>query len=152
LKNSETNTRVPIFAIGLSLYETLPGLTAEQIGNQVVKTQWLGPETRRSIVGKRVLIVDEVDDSRKTLQYALSELQKDVEEARQLLPEDERGGTKTQFAVFVVHNKLKPKLGSLPEDVSYFMGGEVEDLWLDYPWEATDIEEHDRLAMAQQGA
>ncbi|KAI0285846.1 PRTase-like protein [Russula aff. rugulosa BPL654] len=152
LKNPETDTRVPIFSIGLSLYESIPGLTAEQIGSQVVKTQWLGPETRRSIVGKRVLVVDEVDDSRTTLQYALSELQKDVEEARQLLPEDKREGSKTQFAVFVVHNKLKPKLGSIPEDVSYFVGEEVEDLWLDYPWEASDIEEHDRLVLAQEDA
>ena len=56
--------------------------------------------------------------SRILVRYALSELQKDVEEARQLLPEDKREGSKTQFAIFVVHNKLKPKVGSLPEDVS----------------------------------
>ncbi|KAF8479790.1 PRTase-like protein [Russula ochroleuca] len=149
LKNPDTRGSVPIFAIGLSLYESIPGSTAEQIGRQVIRTQWLGPEARQNIVGKRVLIVDEVDDSRSTLQYALSELRKDVEEAIQLLPEDERGGPKTQFGIFVVHNKLKPKLGTLPADVSYFVGEEVGDLWLDYPWEAADIEEHDRLAQAQ---
>ncbi|KAI0255863.1 PRTase-like protein [Lactifluus subvellereus] len=149
LKNPTTHGSVPIFAICLSLYEEVPGVTAEQIGSQVIRTQWLGPEI---LVGKRVLIVDEVDDSRTTLQYAISELQKDVEKAAQLLPEHEREGAKTQFAVFVVHNKLKPKLGSLPADVSYYVGEEVEDLWLDYPWEATDIEEHDRLALAQKEA
>jgi uncharacterized protein len=52
------------------------------------------------------------------VRYALSELRKDVEEAVQLLPEDEREHPKTQFGVFVVHNKLKPKLGTLPADVS----------------------------------
>jgi hypothetical protein len=49
--------------------------------------------------------------------YAISELQKDVENEVQVLPESEREGLKTQFAVFVVHNKLKPKLGSLSADV-----------------------------------
>ncbi|KAH0836645.1 hypothetical protein J3R83DRAFT_8364 [Lanmaoa asiatica] len=89
---------------------------------------------------------DEVDDSRKTLQYALSELRKDVEKELQALPEPEREANRTEFAVFVVHNKLKPKLGKLPPDVPYFVGAEMGDVWLDYPWEATDIEEHDRLA------
>jgi hypothetical protein len=32
---------IPIHAIGLSLYEALPGTTAEQIGNEVIRTQWL---------------------------------------------------------------------------------------------------------------
>lgn len=30
-----------IQAIGLSLYEPLPGTTAEQLGNEVIRTQWL---------------------------------------------------------------------------------------------------------------
>lgn len=51
------------------------------------------------------------------LRYAISELQKDVENAVQLLPESEREGLKTQFAIFVVHNKLKPKVGTLSADV-----------------------------------
>lgn len=41
LKNPDTRSSVPIFAIGLSLYESVPGLTSEQIGSQVVRTQWL---------------------------------------------------------------------------------------------------------------
>jgi len=151
LKHPKTRGSVPIFAIGLSLYESVAGIEAEQIGNQVIRTQWLA-EPGQILLGKRVLIVDEVDDTRTTLQYAISELQKDVDEAVQLLPESEREGSKPQFAVFAVHNKLKPKHGSLPADVPYFAGEEVGDLWLDYPWEATDIEEHDRLALAQKTA
>jgi hypoxanthine phosphoribosyltransferase len=57
---------IPIQAIGLSLYESLPGTTAEQLGQQVVRTQWLGPS--KDLLGRRALIVDEVDDSRTTLQ------------------------------------------------------------------------------------
>ncbi|KAI0072689.1 PRTase-like protein [Panus rudis PR-1116 ss-1] len=152
LKNPATKRNIPIHAIGLSLYESLPGTTAEQIGNQVIRTQWLGPESNNILLGKRVLIVDEVDDSRKTLHYAVSELQKDVEKAIAALPEGEREAAKTQFGVFVVHNKLKEKLASLPSNVPYFAGAEVADLWLDYPWEASDIDEHDRLAAEEKAA
>lgn len=41
LKDPETKRNIPIFAIGLSLYESLPGTTAEQVGNEVIRTQWL---------------------------------------------------------------------------------------------------------------
>ncbi|CCM02438.1 uncharacterized protein FIBRA_04537 [Fibroporia radiculosa] len=150
LKNNVTKRNIPIHAIGLSLYESLPGTTAEQIGNEVVRTQWLGPESGKFLLGRRALIVDEVDDSRKTLHYAVAELQKDVERELEALPEAERGTNRTQFAVFVVHNKLKPKLGELPPQIPYYVGAEVEDVWLDYPWEAVDIEEHDRLALAER--
>ncbi|TFK51729.1 PRTase-like protein [Heliocybe sulcata] len=119
LKDASTKRNIPIYAIGLSLYESLPGTTAEQIGAQVVRTQWLGPETQRILLGRRALIVDEVDDSRKTLHYAVSELQKDVQRELEGLPQSEREAlaAKTEFAVFVVHNKLKPKLGELPSNV-----------------------------------
>ncbi|KAF8845149.1 PRTase-like protein [Paxillus ammoniavirescens] len=146
LKDVSTKRNIPIQAIGLSLYESLPGTTAEQLGSEVIRTQWLGPEPGKTLLGRRALIVDEVDDSRKTLQYALSELEKDVELELQALPESEREANRTVFAIFVVHNKLKPKLGKLPLSIPYFAGAEVGDVWLDYPWEAVDIEEHDRLA------
>ncbi|KAI0323827.1 PRTase-like protein [Cubamyces sp. BRFM 1775] len=146
LKSPERKGNIPIHAIGLSLYESLPGMTAEQIGAEVIRTQWLGPESGKILLGRRALIVDEVDDSRKTLHYAVTELKKDVERELAQLPEAEREAKRTQFAVFVVHNKLKPKLAELPADMPYYAGDEIEDVWLDYPWEAQDIEEHDRLA------
>ncbi|KAN0137181.1 Phosphoribosyltransferase-like protein [Lactarius tabidus] len=154
LKRPDAHKNVPIYAICLSLYEPVPGVTNEQIGSEVIRTQWLGSDAGEILVGKRVLIVDEVDDTRKTLQYAVSELQKDAENGVQLLPHQERedAKTKTKFAVFVVHNKLKPKLGSLPGNIPYYAGEEVSDVWLDYPWEVADIEEHDRLAAAQKKA
>jgi len=80
---------------------------------------------------------DEVDDTRKTLsfvnlgktclihqlmvfsrRYALLELQKDVHEELLKQPEAERGAllAATKFAIFVVHNKKKPKLAEIPAD------------------------------------
>ncbi|KZP11494.1 PRTase-like protein [Athelia psychrophila] len=152
LKDASTKKNIPIHAIGLSLYENLPGTTAEQIGNEVIRTQWLGPDSGKTMLGRRVLIVDEVDDSRKTLGYALSELQKDVESELLNFPASERDALRTQFAIFVVHNKLKPKLAQLPATVPYYAGAEIPDLWLDYPWEAIDIQEHDRLAAADKAS
>jgi len=145
LKDPSTKKNIPIQAIGLSLYEALPTTTAEQIGNEVVRTQWLGGDSR-ILLGRRVLIVDEVDDSRMTLQYAVSELQADVDKLVAALPESEREANKTKFAIFVVHNKLKPKAGILPKDMPYFAGEEIEDVWFDYPWEQKDIYAHDALA------
>ena len=52
-----------------------------------------------NLVGKNILIVDEVDDTRTTLEYAVRELQKDVEAARRSMG----GGAETRFSVFVLH-------------------------------------------------
>ncbi|KAH6916231.1 hypothetical protein BKA70DRAFT_1255083 [Coprinopsis sp. MPI-PUGE-AT-0042] len=137
-----------IQAIGLSLYEPVEGTSVEALGHEVIRTQWLGPEAGKMLVGRRNLIVDEVDDTRKTLAYALSELKKDVEAHLATFPPEDRDALRasTSFGIFVVHNKLKPKLAEIDKDTPYFSGDDVEDVWLDYPWEAVDIEAHDLLA------
>lgn len=53
-----------------------------------------------NLVGKNVLIVDEVDDTRTTLEYAVRELEKDVEAAGERVGWQ---GEKTRFSVFVLH-------------------------------------------------
>jgi len=47
----------------------------------------------------------------------LAELQKDVNAELQKLPEAEREKNRPEFAVFVVHNKLKEKVGKLPDTI-----------------------------------
>ncbi|OAP57306.1 hypothetical protein AYL99_08044 [Fonsecaea erecta] len=140
---------IPIQAIGLSLYEQLSGSDpVEAPGTKVTRTQWLDLSSleMKNLIGKSVLIVDEVDDTRTTLEYAVKELEKDVELARQ-----QQGRTeKTKFSIFVLHNKDKEKKGHLPEDMlnenRYLAAVTVPDVWICYPWEATDIDEHDQLA------
>lgn len=61
--------------------------------------------------------------------YAITELQKDVETELLGLPEEEREAQRTKFAVFVVHNKLKPKVKELPPGIPYYAGAEVDDIW-----------------------
>ncbi|KAI9699517.1 MAG: hypoxanthine-guanine phosphoribosyltransferase [Bogoriella megaspora] len=142
---------IPIQAIGLSLYEQLStssgnnGATdpdIEEPGTKVTRTQWLDLSSLEmaNLIGKNVLIVDEVDDTRTTLEYAVRELQKDVEAAAQKAG---RGveGLKTRFSIFVLHNKDKVKRGHLPEDMvsegRYLAARTVGDVWICYPWEAT---------------
>jgi len=141
---------IPIQAIGLSLYEKLSGDgPEEEPGTKVTRTQWLDFSALKNteLVGKNILIVDEVDDTRTTLQYAVQELSKDVEaEAKKL----GREGEKTNFFIFVLHNKDKPKRGMLPKEMieegRYLAANTIGDVWCCYPWEATDIDEHDRLS------
>jgi hypoxanthine phosphoribosyltransferase len=50
-------------------------------------------------------------------------------------------------------NKNKEKKGRLPEDMlnenRYLAARTVGDVWICYPWEATDIDEHDEMAGKQ---
>ncbi|KAM0755525.1 PRTase-like protein [Meredithblackwellia eburnea MCA 4105] len=157
---SDSKRNIPIQAIGLSLYEELGdfnGLSGlaneEKIGKEVVRTQWLDFSTlgNKPLLGRRILIVDEVDDSRTTLGYAVTELRKDIDAQLSKIPAEKRAELpKTELAIFVVHNKLKEKRGSIPEDVQYFSGADIEDRWVDYPWEQQDILLHDEIAAKQK--
>ncbi|KAL7416910.1 hypothetical protein BDY24DRAFT_378680 [Mrakia frigida] len=155
LKSPTRKANIPIQAIGLSLYEALPSSVEETIGTEVIRTQWLDFSTLGhaggiGLLGKRILIVDEVDDSRKTLSYAVTELLKDIEKlTAELSPEEAATHPPTQIAVFVVHNKLIPKLGELPANVAYFSGEDIGPVWVEYPWESPDIQQHDQLAFGE---
>lgn len=151
LKESARN--IPIQAIGLSLYEQMGAATQETIGKEVVRTQWIDfgnlSQHLDTLVGKNIIIVDEVDDTRTTLHYAVSELQRDVAAVEKELGRPE----KTTFSVFVLHNKQKQKRAELPQDMfdsgRYIVGQDVGDVWIAYPWDAQDIDEHTERAKAQ---
>jgi hypoxanthine phosphoribosyltransferase len=94
---------IPIQAIGLSLYEQLgTDPEVETPGTKVTRTQWLDLSSLEmaNLIGKSVLIVDEVDDTRTTLEYAVKELQKDVAAATAKLG---RQDEETIFSIFVLH-------------------------------------------------
>lgn len=116
----------PILTVGLSYYDH-----DNQPTGIPRKIQWID-EVEKKLTGKRVLLVDEVDDSRVTLEYCLRELLSH-------LPKE--------IAVMVLHNKKKEKRGRLPAEVRrYFAGEELEDRWICYPWDAIDICQHQELA------
>lgn len=130
-----TEVKKPILAVSLELYDD----ATKTANSSVLLKQWFTEEegTFGALVrGKRVLIVDEVDDTRVTLQYAVEELKK--------------RNAPAAVGVLVVHNKLKEKKGVLPDDVTYIAGEEVANHWNCYPWDAAaygrDIYAHEDLA------
>lgn len=102
------------------------------------KIQWFDErsEVGRKVRDQKVLIVDEVDDTRTTLQYCVEEVIKSY--------------GSSDVAVVVVHNKMKSKRGILPQGAFYMAGADVEDHWNCYPWDAgaygNAIYEHEALA------
>ena len=131
-----TEIKAPILAVSLELYDDATNTRRKT----VEKVQWFDETSGvgKKVRGHRVLIVDEVDDSRTTLQYCVEELIKTNAPAA--------------VAVAVVHNKLKPKNGTIPEGVVYMAGQDVPDNWNCYPWDAAaydnTIYEHEALAKA----
>lgn len=126
----KTYMDLPILTVGLKLYndDNKPAESPRKI-------QWID-EVEKKISGKKVLLVDEVDDSRVTLEYCLTELLRHRPE---------------EIAVGVLHNKIKEKRGSYPPEVKkIFFGEEMEDLWVVYPWDAVDIDAHEVLARSQR--
>jgi len=122
----KTYLHLPILTVGLKLYND--DNTAEASPQKI---QWID-EIEKKITGRRVLLVDEVDDSRVTLEYCLGEL----------LRHDP-----AEIAVGVLHNKKKQKRGSYPPEITkIFFGEELEDQWVVYPWDAEDIDAHEQAA------
>jgi len=114
---------LPILTVGLSYYDV-----NNQPKDSIEKIQWID-EVEQKLEGKKILLVDEVDDSRYTLEYCLREL---------------LAHNPAQMGVAVLHNKLKEKRGIIPDEIEhYFQGQDLEDQWVCYPWDADDIDFHD---------
>ncbi|MBN2440447.1 MAG: phosphoribosyltransferase [Spirochaetales bacterium] len=121
----KTYLNKPIFTVGIQYYDE-----NNNPSESPRKIQWID-EVERKLKGKRILLVDEIDDSRTTLVFCLNEL----------LHHEPK-----QVAIAVIHNKKKIKNADFPHEVVYFCGEYIEDKWVEYPWSALDIDEHDRCA------
>ena len=118
---------IPIYAVTTAYYAND---FSYQTNDEIKKIQWLDP-IPESLVGKNILVVDEVDDSRVTLEFVLNELQKEKF---------------AEIGVAVLHEKIKEKKGILPQGIHYYSGITVKDWWINYPWDADDITAHNMLA------
>eukprot|EP00961_Rhodomonas_salina_P249318 3370037-Rhodomonas_salina.1 len=129
-----TVLKIPILAISLELYDD----DTNTKGSCVKKVQWFDETSGvgRQVRGKRVLIMDEVDDTRTTLKFCVDEVI--------------TTNAPAAVAVAVVHNKLKKKEVELSPDVVYIAGEDVPPKWNCYPWDAAaykhDISRHEELA------
>ena len=101
------------------LVVTVESYSGEKKG-QLVKRQWIDDER---VAGKRILVVDDLNDTGSTLVYCVKELQKSNPEA---------------IAVAVVHDKQKKKDAILDSSIPYFIGESVPDYWIVYPWESLE--------------
>jgi uncharacterized protein len=116
----------PILTVGIRYYDA-----NNQPMESPRKIQWID-EVEKKLADKKILLVDEVDDSRTTLEYCLREL---------------LSHRPAEIAVAVLHNKRKEKRGSIPAEVSgYYCGENFDDLWIVYPWDADNIDDHDTRA------
>ncbi len=119
----------PIYTVGISYYDM-----ENKPKDSPQKIQWID-EVEKKLQGKKILLIDEVDDSRVTLEYCLRELLKHGP---------------AEIAVAVLHNKQKEKKGMIPQEVThYFAGIDLADKWICYPWDAINIEQQDKLAAEQ---
>jgi hypoxanthine phosphoribosyltransferase len=122
----KTFLKKPILTVGVKLYND-----ANQMGEGPEKVQWID-EVERKLRGKRVLLIDEVDDSRTTLAYCLREL---------------LGHHPAEIGVAVLHCKDKPKSDQFPPEIQrYWVGQHLPDIWVVYPWDAEDIDHHEASA------
>lgn len=120
----------PILTVGIRLYDE-----NNKPADRPRKVQWID-EVEKKLAGRRILLVDEVDDTRTTLEYCLQELLT-------------HGPAET--AVAVLHKKRKEKRGVIPPQVTrYYAGEELDDIWIVYPWDAIDIDEHCGIAEARE--
>jgi hypoxanthine phosphoribosyltransferase len=81
--------------------------------------QRLDSELEKNIAGSKILLVDEVDDSRRTLEKACDYL---------------LGLKVSEVRILVVHSKDKEKAGVIPENVKLYFGEKTPPLWIEYPW------------------
>ncbi len=122
----KTFIEIPILAVGVKYY-TEGADTLDEPN----KIQWIDDATKK-LEGKKILLVDEVDDTRTTLEYCI----------RELLRHNPK-----EIAVAVIHQKEKPKKGVIPSEVKRYYAGEIlGDAWCCYPWDAKDIFEHESLS------
>ena len=112
-----TYVEVPILALTISFYEG----ESHTVSSKPKIVQNLDPEMIRR---KKILIVDEVDDTRSTLNWIVKNIIATVTE---------------DYGIFVVHNKNKDKVVKIEDIVNdsnlYISCSDTNDIWIEYPWD-----------------
>ena len=106
-----TFIETPVISLTINYYNE--DNTIKKIPNII---QWID---NLSLTGKKLLIVDEIDDTRKTLNYIVSKL---IEEGI------------LSIGIAVIHNKQKEKQ-CVFDNIPYFSAQEIPDQWVVYPWD-----------------
>ena len=99
-----------IYVVTLSLYND------DKIKDEINVIQWIDLDLN----DKKVLIIDEIDDTRKTMDFCVKKLR--------------QTNNANRIGVCVLQNKLKEKYSQL-NDVHYIACETIEDKWVVYPWD-----------------
>ena len=100
-----------IYVITVSLYDD------ENMKDNIEVLQWIDLDLK----DKNILIVDEIDDTRKTLNFCINRLK--------------TKNNANNISVFVLQNKLKNKVNQLDKTINYHSCENIEDKWVVYPWD-----------------
>jgi len=100
-----------IYVITVSLYDD------ENMKDNIEVLQWIDLDLK----DKNILIVDEIDDTRKTLNFCINRLK--------------TKNNANNISVFVLQNKLKNKVNQLDKTINYHACENIEDKWVVYPWD-----------------
>ena len=106
--------KIPTYVIGISYYDKNKNRMPEPI-----ITQQLDSDLEKKIEGAKVLICDEVDDSRATLEKASDYI---------------LGLRARELRILVAHMKDMPKDGRIPENVKFYYGKKMPPNWIYYQW------------------
>ena len=101
----------PIYVVTVSLYNDT--LKKEEVN----VLQWI----TLNLKDKKVLIIDEIDDTRQTLGFCVDRL-KTQNNAKNI-------------GIFVLQNKIKSKSCEFDDDIHYMSCENIDDRWVVYPWD-----------------
>ena len=101
----------PIYVITVSSYDD------ENMKDNIEVLQWIDLDLK----DKKVLIIDEIDDTRKTLDFCINRLKTQ--------------NNANNISVFVLQNKIKEKIGNFDNIINYISCETIEDKWVVYPWD-----------------
>ena len=101
----------PIISLTIKYYDE-----NDQIMDSPEIIQWVD---RELIENKKILIIDEIDDTGKTLDFIINKL-------KEYNP--------NELCLGVIFNKKKEKAYNF-EEIKYFCSEEIDDNWVVFPWE-----------------
>lgn len=106
-----TYINIPIYTVSVKYYKE----------NNIMDTPQIIHWIHHNFSNKRVLIVDEIDDTGSTIHFCKNNLA-NINKC-------------TNIGAFVVHYKQKEKFFENDNNDNYFVGQYVPDKWILYPWD-----------------
>ena len=110
---------IPIYCVNIKTYNE-----KNEQNNDVKIVQWLGKNEIAELSNKNVLFIDDLDDTRNTLQWIIKLINDENEELN---------CNKVGFGL--LYNKIKQKSYIIPDEFQYYTAKEIEDKWVVFPWE-----------------